>query len=229
MSFYRYDPNTDVHVVDCGGNVTLEIGLARLRVLAEELRARPPRDGTAKLLIDFRNTVFEDENVHRKLSEITRTEFGLNPSNKGIRAALIHARSRGQVSENEHWFLSDADAMQWLCSGATQGESASAYPWGSMVWLAGSEVGNAQNVSVARMQMLPGGEAPRHRHPNCEEVIVVVRGCVEIRVAGESFRRAPGQCAVVPEGATHSVANVGHDEAELILTYSAGARLYEPC
>lgn len=229
MSFYRYDPIIDVHVFDCGGRVTVEIGVTRLHMLAEGLRARPPHDGTAKLLIDFRNTVFEDENVHRELSKITRTEFGLNPDNKGIRAAFIHTRARGQVSENERWFLSDADALQWLCSGAAEGESADAYHWGSMVWLAGAGVGNAQKVSVARMQMLPGGEAPGHRHPNCEEVIVVVRGSVEVRVAGESFRPPSGECVVVPEGAVHSVANVGQDEAELILTYSAGARQYEPC
>lgn len=229
MSFYRYDLTADVHVLDCGGTVSLEIGIARLRVLARELRARPPRDGIAKLLIDFRNTVFEDENAHMELSRLTRTEFGLNPSNEGIRAAIVHTRARGQGSGNERWFRSDADAMRWLCSGSSKKEPASAHVWGSMVWLAGSEVGNAKDISVARMQMLPGGEAPGHRHPNCEEVIVVVRGSVEIRVVGEVFRRASGQCAVVPEGAAHSVANIGPDEAELILTYSTGARVYEPC
>ena len=103
------------------------------------------------------------------------------------------------------------------------------YQWGRMEWLAGSEVANAENLSVARMQMLPGGEGERHRHPNCEEAIVVIRGSVEIRIGEKSFRRSAGECVVVPAGSVHSVTNVGNDEVELILTYSAGDRVYEPC
>jgi hypothetical protein len=115
MSFYRYDHDSDVHTVDCGGKVTLETGMARLRELERALAARPPRDGVAKLFIDFRNTVWEDENVHMELSRITRTEFGLNSGNASIRAAIVNDRWGGHVSDNERWFLSDAAAMQWLC------------------------------------------------------------------------------------------------------------------
>jgi hypothetical protein len=87
-----------------------------LRLLERELTARRPQDGVSKLLIDFRNTVWEDEKVHRELSRITRTEFGLNPSHAGVRAAIVNTRWIGQISVNERWFLSDAIAMQWLCS-----------------------------------------------------------------------------------------------------------------
>jgi hypothetical protein len=122
MSFHRYDRDSDVHIVDCGGKVTLETGLARLRGLERELAARPPRDGITKLLIDFRNTVWEDESVHMKLAGITRTEFGLAPGNSSIRAAIVNTRWGGHVSDNERWFLSDAAAMQWLCSRAVEDE-----------------------------------------------------------------------------------------------------------
>ena len=105
-----------MHIVDCGGTVNLETGMTRLRELQRELRARQPRDGVAKLLIDFRNTIWEDENVHMELSRITRTEFGLNPGNSSIRAAIVNTRCDGQVSDNEYWFLSDIAALQWLCS-----------------------------------------------------------------------------------------------------------------
>lgn len=119
MSFYRYDQNFDVHIVDCAGRVNLETGLVRLRVLALELQARQPRDGVAKLLIDFRETEWEDETVHMELSRITRTEFGLNPDNSRIRAAIVNTRWSGQVASNERWFLSEAAAMQWLCRSET--------------------------------------------------------------------------------------------------------------
>ena len=116
MSLYRYEPESDVHILDCSGKVTLETGVARLRELEHELTAHQPRDGVAKLLIDFRNTVWENENVHMELSRITRTEFGLNPDNSSIRAAIVNTRWSGQISDNERWFLSDIVAMQWLCS-----------------------------------------------------------------------------------------------------------------
>jgi hypothetical protein len=115
MSFYRYERDFDVHIVDCGGVVTLETGMERLRVLGRELAARPPRDGVARLLVDFRTTVWEDENVHMELSRITRTDFGLNPDNTRIRAAIVNSRWSGAISDNEHWFLTDADALRWLC------------------------------------------------------------------------------------------------------------------
>ena len=116
MSRYRYEQESDVHIVDCGAEVTLETGIARLRLLERELTARQPRDGVYKLLIDFRNTVWKDENVHMELSRITRTEFGLNPGNASIRAAIVNTRWSGQISDNERWFLSDTIAMQWLSS-----------------------------------------------------------------------------------------------------------------
>ena len=121
MSFYRYHQDSDVHIVDCGGTVNLETGMTRLRELQRELRARQSRDGVAKLLIDFRNTIWEDENVHMELSRITRTEFGLNPGNSSIRAAIVNTRCDGQVSDNEYWFLSDIAALQWRCSRGSEG------------------------------------------------------------------------------------------------------------
>lgn len=116
MSFYRYDQDSDVHIVDCGGKVTLETGMARLRALGRELAAHKPADGVAKLLIDFRNTIWEDESVHMELSKIVRTEFGLNAVNSSIRAAIVNTRFRGPISDNEQWFFDDAAARQWLCS-----------------------------------------------------------------------------------------------------------------
>jgi hypothetical protein len=126
MPFYRYEQDFDVHVVDCGGKVNLETGVQRLRALGRELMARPPRDGVTKLLIDFRETVWEDEGVHLELSRLTRAEFGLNPGNSGIRAAIVNARWSGEVAHNERWFLSEAAALQWLKSAESEQKLASA-------------------------------------------------------------------------------------------------------
>jgi hypothetical protein len=113
VSFYRYDEDRDLHALDCGGTVTLELGLARFRLLERELRARPPREGILKLLVDFRETVWADESVHRELSRITRAEL-LDSRERCVRVAFVDGARSGEVSENERWFHDEGRATDWL-------------------------------------------------------------------------------------------------------------------
>jgi len=110
---YRYEPETDIHIIDCGGEVDLATGVARLRALQLELAARPSSRGVARLLIDFRHTIWKDESVHMELAKLTRAEL-LNPDNSGVRAAILNTDRSGGASTNEHWFTSEADAVKWL-------------------------------------------------------------------------------------------------------------------
>ncbi len=103
------------------------------------------------------------------------------------------------------------------------------YPWGKMEWLSGSEIGNASSISVARMFVLPGAQSESHRHSNCEEAIVVVKGEVEVQRDAQSSRHSSGECVVVPAGAAHRLRNIGETEAEVMLMYGAGKRKYEKC
>jgi hypothetical protein len=114
MSFYRYLPERDVHALDCGGPVDLQTGIERLHTLRRELEGRPPKGGVAKLLIDFRETVWADASVHMELSRLTRTEFGLNPGNTALRAAILHTERSGAVADNERWFAEEEEALRWL-------------------------------------------------------------------------------------------------------------------
>ena len=116
-TFYRYIEDSDVHVVDCSGRVDLETGLSRLRALARELDVRPIRGSQRKLLIDFRHTVFESEDVHRQLSIVTRRDFGLDAGNAAIRVAILDNRRSGSMADNERWFLDESDALEWLRQG----------------------------------------------------------------------------------------------------------------
>jgi hypothetical protein len=113
-AFYRYIEDSDVHVIDCSGRVDLETGLSRLKTLERELHARPVRGQRRKLLIDFRHTVFESEDVHRQLSIVTRRDFGLDAKNAAISAAIVNNRWAGTLADNEHWFLDESEALEWL-------------------------------------------------------------------------------------------------------------------
>lgn len=115
MSFYRYLADHDVHVIDCAGQVDLEVGLARLRLLAAELELRPMIHGHRRLLIDVRHTVWDSEDTHRQLSIVTRRDFGLNAANQSLRAAIVNVEREGPASDNEHWFKDEAAAVAWLC------------------------------------------------------------------------------------------------------------------
>lgn len=123
MTFYRYLDDLDVHVIDCSGRVDVTIGMARLRALEAELEARPLRGGQRRLLIDFRNTIWASEEVHRRLAAITRRDFGLGSDGSALRAAILDNQRSGPVSENEHWFRSEWEALHWLCpdAGAASG------------------------------------------------------------------------------------------------------------
>lgn len=111
---YRYLPDVDLHALDCGGRLTLELGLGRLRALEHELAKRSPCDGVRKLLIDFRATSFDSEETHRALSTATRSALGLDRERAAVRVAFVHPSGHGVVSGSEAWFCSETEAMAWL-------------------------------------------------------------------------------------------------------------------
>jgi hypothetical protein len=111
--FYRYLVELDVHVLDCAGRVDFPTGMTRLEVLRRRLEEQPPAHGTIKLLVDFRNTVWESDEDHMKLSRVTREEF-FGSENSKVRVAFVHEGRSGHVSENEQWFSRREEALEWL-------------------------------------------------------------------------------------------------------------------
>jgi mannose-6-phosphate isomerase-like protein (cupin superfamily) len=98
------------------------------------------------------------------------------------------------------------------------------FEWGSIEWLANSEVGNSEELSLARLQLHPGMATETHIHANCEESIYVLRGSVECRFGAQCALLGPGERSVVPRGAVHAIRNAGSDPAEVLLGYSSATR-----
>ena len=98
------------------------------------------------------------------------------------------------------------------------------FDWGAIEWLANREVGNAKELSVARMVLRPGMATDAHVHANCEEAIYVVHGMVECRTGRRLVKLRTGGQSVVPRGAVHRIKNAGTTPAEVILSYSSAAR-----
>ena len=107
-------------------------------------------------------------------------------------------------------------------------DQVSNFDWGSMHWLASEALGNSSALSVARMVLHPGQSNDAHRHPNCEEALYLLRGAVEHRVGDVRLTQAMGTVVVIPQGMQHATTNVGAEPAELLVSYSSGARDYRP-
>ncbi len=59
------------------------------------------------------------------------------------------------------------------------------------------------------------GEFTRHSHPDTDEVFLVLRGSLTIRMADGDVTLGPGQLYVVPRGVAHQPVSV--DGAEVVL------------
>ena len=97
--------------------------------------------------------------------------------------------------------------------------------WGQLTWFANEERGNSADMTVGRCILKPGKSNPRHRHPNCSEVLVVMRGEIEhTGPGGKMVRMSEGDVITIPEGFIHQARNVGNRNAVLMLSYDTSNR-----
>ena len=99
--------------------------------------------------------------------------------------------------------------------------------WGSLTWLAGAALGNAEGITVGRVIIRSGGSNPRHGHPNCEEVLYLLSGRLEHTVGDETVILGPGDTLVVRAGVNHNAVSIGDEDADMIVAYSSGDRQIE--
>lgn len=69
-----------------------------------------------------------------------------------------------------------------------------------------------------RIALAPGVTFPDHSHPG-EEIIYVLEGSFEYRVAGRSVTVGAGEVLFIPAGTVHSARNVGSGNAVELATY----------
>ncbi|MDH3476527.1 MAG: cupin domain-containing protein, partial [Rhodospirillales bacterium] len=99
--------------------------------------------------------------------------------------------------------------------------------WGAMDWLVDDAMVENAGLSVARMTLERDACSPGHRHPDCNEVIHLIEGSVEQTVDRHRHVMEPGDTVFVPAGAHHRSRNIGPGAAVVIVSYSAGTRIYE--
>jgi quercetin dioxygenase-like cupin family protein len=98
------------------------------------------------------------------------------------------------------------------------------HPWGRLVWMVSGALGNSQTMTVGKCFIRPGQANPPHHHPNCDEILHVLRGRIEHRVDDEHAEMTAGDTISIPSGRIHNARNIGTGDAELMISFSSASR-----
>lgn len=97
--------------------------------------------------------------------------------------------------------------------------------WGTLQWLTGSRNGASEHMTLGLVTFKPGQSNPRHHHPNCEEILLVISGKIEHSLPeGGSVTLHKGDCIVLPAGKLHHATNVGEKEAVVVVVFNSATR-----
>jgi quercetin dioxygenase-like cupin family protein len=96
--------------------------------------------------------------------------------------------------------------------------------WGRLVWMVNGATGTSQAMTVGQCFIDPGQANPRHHHPNCDEVLYVLRGTIEHTVDDETFPMTTGDVVSIPSGCVHNARNVGTDTAHFLISFNTPDR-----
>jgi quercetin dioxygenase-like cupin family protein len=99
------------------------------------------------------------------------------------------------------------------------------FDWGSLNWYASRALGNSSEVTVGSCRLKPGSSNPRHYHPNCSEILVVIQGQIRHTMAdGTESEMRPGDTVTVLPNVWHRATNIGHSEALLFIVFTSADR-----
>jgi mannose-6-phosphate isomerase-like protein (cupin superfamily) len=72
------------------------------------------------------------------------------------------------------------------------------------------------NISVDLVRVAPGTIKPKVVHWECDEVTVILSGCLQMTVDGKESLLGKNDAIVVPKGAVHSSANMTSEDVLLL-------------
>ena len=99
--------------------------------------------------------------------------------------------------------------------------------WGSLSWLAGKNIGNAEGLVLGRATIKAGKTNPRHRHPKSEEVLYLLKGSLKHTLGDRTIVMHAGDTITIPPGVFHNASCISEEDADMIIVYSEGIRGFE--
>lgn len=102
-----------------------------------------------------------------------------------------------------------------------------AQPWGKLTWLASRSLGNSTTMTFGHVIIPADQTNPRHRHPNCDEILHLLSGRLRHSLNDDSFIMNPGDTISIPAGAWHNAAALDGVDAEMVICFSSADRQTE--
>jgi len=96
--------------------------------------------------------------------------------------------------------------------------------WGRLEWMVSGALGNSDRLTVGKCFILPGQQNPVHHHPNCDEVLHVVKGRIRHRVGDDYVEMTAGDTISIPKGSVHNATNIGDEQCELLICFDTASR-----
>jgi len=100
-------------------------------------------------------------------------------------------------------------------------------PWGVIGWSASRQIGNSTTMTFGRAVIRAGQGNPRHRHPNCDEILHLLSGRLEHTFGDARFVLEPGDTISIPQGVWHQATVLGEQDAEMVICFSSADRITE--
>ena len=97
--------------------------------------------------------------------------------------------------------------------------------WGSLSWMSSQSL-SGSSVTVGRLILYPGLSESSHSHSNADEVILLLKGSVNVRIGGREVDLLEGDALSKPLKLPHRIKNTGTRDAEMTLCYSSGTRKF---
>ena len=101
------------------------------------------------------------------------------------------------------------------------------HDWGELTWLTNSALVPGATMSLGTSLIKPGRSNPEHRHPNCDEVLVVTSGRCINRIGDETVELGPGESVVIPRGMPHQATAIGDEPMTCVIAYDSPDRQFE--
>lgn len=118
--------------------------------------------------------------------------------------------------------MSDS-GIQKAIIGAAQGEVLD-LEWGRIVWSASRSLGNSTTMTFGLVTINAGQSNPRHRHPNCDEILHLLSGKIEHSLGDERIEMNAGDTISIPTGVVHNARALGDEDAQMVICFSSADR-----
>jgi quercetin dioxygenase-like cupin family protein len=98
------------------------------------------------------------------------------------------------------------------------------FEWGTLKWLCNAQLSPGAEQTLGLCHIWAGQTNPRHYHPNCEEVLVMLAGSGQHSFDDEMLELRRGSVIRIPAGVRHNLSNTGSETLVCLISFSSGVR-----